>query len=121
MCLAGGSHPDRTGRRCGHLGDYVIDIEFHSGTIAPAAVARAAHRYTDTCFVDLRPTPDGTHVTLTPKNGGVDVAALVGRFRNDALDEQLRATVREETGELHAALVAAALCGARQAQNPGLL
>lgn len=97
----------------------MVDIELHGEVVTPASVARAAHRYTDTCFVDIRPIPDGTRVTLTPKDETLDLTALAGRFRNDALDEQLRATVRAETRELHVALIDAALRGAKQGPSAG--
>jgi len=49
------------------------------------------------------------HVALTPKRSEVDTTHLALRFGNDLLDERLRACIRDETSDLHVALVQAAL------------
>lgn len=72
-------------------------------------VARTAHRYTSRFFVELARSDDGHMVMLKPKCDDVDLTSIEDQFRNDALDEQLRERIREETSELQVALVQAAL------------
>jgi len=90
----------------------VVAIVFASEIFSTQAVVRAAHRHTATCTVDVQPVPDGVRVVLTPQAEGTDEALLAAQLRNDALDEQVRAGVREQTDALHAALIEAALRGA---------
>lgn len=72
-------------------------------------VARTAHRYTDRFFIELTSSDVEHTITLTPKYDDVDLTRIEGRFRNDALDERLRESIRAETADLHVSLVEAAL------------
>lgn len=76
-------------------------------------VARTAHRYTRSFSTRIHSTVDQIGVELTPRGGFEPPPDLEARFHDDALDERLRASVREETQALHAELIRAAL---REAQ-----
>lgn len=82
-----------------------IEIVLDEGLFSVDVIARTAHRYTDDYFVETV----GALVRLTPKTDITASSLLAERFRNDALDERLRERIRSETGELHTALVQAAL------------
>jgi His-Xaa-Ser system protein HxsD len=87
----------------------VIEIVLDGSLFSVDVIARTAHRYTGDCFVETVSTPSGTLVRLTQKTDSLSFHLLAERFRNDALDERLRERIRTETGELHTALVRAAL------------
>jgi His-Xaa-Ser system protein HxsD len=72
-------------------------------------VARAAHRYTDFFHVKIHGNADEIGVALTAREGVDRPADLEARFRDDALDERLRESVRQETQGVHAELIRAAL------------
>lgn len=86
-----------------------IRVDVDVGVFSRDVIARAAHRYTGEFFVDLALSVPASHIALMPKHGDVDVADLALRFRNDLLDEDLRARIRKETADLQTALVTAAL------------
>lgn len=96
----------------------MVTILFASDVFSAQAVMRAAHRHTASCAVEIESQPEGMRVVLTPRSEGIDEALLGAQLRNDALDEQLRAHVHEQTSALHVALVEAALRGARPARGP---
>jgi His-Xaa-Ser system protein HxsD len=71
------------------------------------AVARAAHRFTDRCFVQLEYEDDAHLVCrLKLKRPGEDLATLAGEFTNEALDQVLRAQLAAETEQLRLLLLA---------------
>lgn len=84
-----------------------IRIKIDTGVFSSDVIARAAHRYTGDYFVDLALSSD--QVVLTPKHAGVDTSQVAARFHNDLLDERLRTRIRDETADLQATLVQAAL------------
>ncbi|WP_156087736.1 MULTISPECIES: hypothetical protein [unclassified Lysobacter] len=86
-----------------------IHIMVDVGVFSPDVIARAAHRHTGDCFVDLALSAASSHVVLTPKHADVDTTRLASRFNNDLLDERLRDLIRGETADLQTALVQAAL------------
>lgn len=85
--------------------EIILDGELFSVDV----VARTAHRYTGDYYVETVCTPASASIRLTPKTERVNSDLLAERFRNDSLDERLRERIRAETGELHTALVLAAL------------
>lgn|GEM_PF-938365 len=89
-----------------------IEVVFHCQLFSQDVVARTAHRYTADFFVDVTVRGDSIVVCLTPKTSSMDCQDIEGRFRNDALDDRLRAEVVKQTRDIHAALVQAALSGA---------
>ncbi|MEI2453141.1 hypothetical protein [Lysobacter firmicutimachus] len=86
-----------------------IWIDVDVGMFPPDVIARAAHSYTGEFFVEMALLPPPSHVVFTPKHADANVELLALRFGNDLLDERLRAQIREETADLQAALVQAAL------------
>ncbi|MCD9032577.1 hypothetical protein LDO32_12660 [Luteimonas sp. Y-2-2-4F] len=84
-------------------------IWFDRRLFGDEVIARTAHRYTDFFHVAVHSTVDEIGVMLTPHEGVERPADVEARFRDDALDERLRQAVHEETRELHAALIRAAL------------
>jgi His-Xaa-Ser system protein HxsD len=101
------------------LGDFrgmavaAIEIVFDNRLFTPDVIARTAHRYTDAFFVEISLSHDGVLVHLTPKQPSANIEGVTARFRNDALDDRLRARIEEQTRELQATLTDAALRGAR--------
>jgi His-Xaa-Ser system protein HxsD len=90
-----------------------VELTIDSALFSVEVLTRTAHRYTADFYVDIR-TDAGTRVYLTAKRPEVDTANLAQRFRNDLLDDRLRAVIAGETADLHAVLVRAALteaCG----------
>lgn len=84
-------------------------IRLDRSLFSDEVVARTAHRYTGQFHVALRTEGADIVVALTSLEGSELPADLEGRFRNDALDENLRALVRNETREIHHQLITAAL------------
>lgn len=76
-------------------------------------VTRTAHRYTHFFHVKLLANSDEIGVVLTAREGVDAPADLEARFRDDALDERLRDSVRQETRDIHVELIRTAL---REAQ-----
>lgn len=90
-----------------------IEVFLNGGLFSVDAVTRAAHRYTADYYTDIATHPDGFTIRMTPVSSEVDTRHLAERFRNDALDEQLRERIRAQTNDLHTLLVDAALSRAR--------
>ncbi|MHC9084261.1 hypothetical protein ACYX7E_04380 [Luteimonas sp. RIT-PG2_3] len=72
-------------------------------------ISRAAHRYTNFFHVDFCTNAHEVGVVLTVREGVERPADLEARFRDDALDERLRESVRQETQSIHTELIRAAL------------
>ncbi|UNK49897.1 hypothetical protein MNR01_02340 [Lysobacter sp. S4-A87] len=89
------------------------ELEMDRALFSAEVLARTAHRYTDEYYVDLQVDADIIRVRLTPKRADIETRDLALRFRNDALDDRLRAAVAIQTGDLQTALVRAALAEAR--------
>lgn len=86
-----------------------IEVRLDAGVFSADVVMKAAHRYTDAYFVEIKSSPADFIVQLTPKYVEVDTDEVAERLRNDVLDEKLRALVRRETQDIHAVLIEAAL------------
>jgi His-Xaa-Ser system protein HxsD len=98
----------------GELGMKTVEVVLDRELFAIDVAARTAHRYTADYYVDLRADVGEIFVRLTPKGAAsVDSNELAQRFRNDALDDRLRALVAQQTGDLQAALLRAALTEAQ--------
>lgn len=82
-------------------------------------IARTAHRYTNRFHVAIRGNANEIGVILTAHEGVSSPVDLEARFRDDALDERLRQSVREETQHLHAELIRAALRESLPAREDG--
>jgi len=89
-----------------------IEISFDCQFFSVDVLARTAHRYTADYFVELIAMPDCLQVRLIAKSLSPSDPMLAARFRNDALDDRLRAQIAECTAELQATLIRAALAEA---------
>lgn len=92
-----------------------IEVRLDAGAFSADIVTKAAYRYTDAYFVEIKGGPADFIVQLTPKHAALDTGQIAEQLRNDVLDEKLRALVRSETQDIHAVLIEAAL---RQALPP---
>jgi His-Xaa-Ser system protein HxsD len=85
------------------------DLTFDGGTSSIDAVQRALYRMSDRLSGDIRQADGGeiecTLVALGDEPIGDD---LVFEFRNEVLDEVLRARIREETQEVRNLVLAVA-------------
>ena len=71
------------------------------------AIATAAHRFTDRCFVRLEREDEGVVVcSFRAKRRDDDVRTLAGEFENEVLDQMLRAKLAAETEPLRLLLLA---------------
>jgi len=86
-----------------------IEVRLDAGVFSVDIVTKAAHRYTDAYFVEIKSSPADFIVRLTPKHAEGETSQIAEHLCNDVLDEQLRALVRSETQDIHAALIEAAL------------
>ena len=94
-----------------------IEVRLDAGVFSADIVTRAAHRYTDAYFIEIKRSLSDFIVQLTPKQVEPDAGHVVEQLRNDALDEKLRALVRSETQDIHAVLIEAALRPALPSQS----
>ncbi len=92
-----------------------IEIRLDRALFSAEAVARTAHRYTDTFFAHVREDGAAWVVVLSARAEGSATDRVREQFETDALDECLRECVRAQTQSLHDMLVAAAL---REALSP---
>lgn len=95
-----------------------IEVAFDATVYSVEDVLRATHRFTDRCVTHISTSPDKIHVRLAPVAGIPLEPTTAGLLTNAVVDERLRASIRRETGELHATLVKAALTGARPRSAP---
>lgn len=86
-----------------------IHIKVDGAIFSADIVARTAHRYTGECSVEVRAAPGTIDVKLRALPSRSLPPDIEGRFRNDLLDDRLRASVEAQTSELHAVLARAAL------------
>ena len=73
------------------------------------SVLRAAHRFTDRCYVHIEQGADGSlDCRLRLKHPGGDLEAIAGEYANELLDQALRSRVRAETEAVRSLLLAQA-------------
>ena len=90
-----------------------IDVHLDREVFSHDVALRAAHRHTDLYAIALSSSATQWTISLTPLADGEDPGDIRERFARDALDEQLRESVRNQTAGLHVALINAALHGAK--------
>ena len=77
------------------------------------AVFRTCYKFTDRCFLFLRPDgSDGIIVELRPRPGGPAITEVAGLFSNELIDQHLRQLVGAETRAVREAIVAQAFAEA---------
>lgn len=73
-------------------------LEFDSAVYRLEAIKKAAYRFGGRCVAQIEvPAPGCVRVSLEPKGSDDDVGMLVGEFRNEVLDQELREVVAKET------------------------
>jgi His-Xaa-Ser system protein HxsD len=73
-----------------------------------SAVKKAAYNFSGRCAVTLHRDADTLVATLRPTQLASDAADLAGEFCNEVLDQELRASVAEETRGIRDLLIAQA-------------
>ncbi|SFN10403.1 His-Xaa-Ser system protein HxsD [Dokdonella immobilis] len=96
-----------------------IELRFDAAIFSADVVVRTTYRYSGDFYTSVEHEATTFVVRLAPRSSTVNLALLEERFRTDALDERMREQIREETGEVHAALVTAALREAVPADDAG--
>jgi His-Xaa-Ser system protein HxsD len=83
--------------------------EFDAAVYRLTAIKKAAYRFGDRCHVEIETAPGGRiRVTLRAKQSPDDPQCLLGEFRNEVLDQDLREIVAEETEAVRNLLLAQA-------------
>jgi His-Xaa-Ser system protein HxsD len=74
------------------------------------AILRAAYKFTGTCYVWVEQSHVASRhlVCLRPKQSHTDLAALAGNFSNELIDQQLRAQLEQQFGDLRTIIAAQA-------------
>lgn len=77
----------------------MLSIEFDRAIYSVDTLQRAALKFTDGCSFDFRLTECAIDVRVTPLNDtyALREAELEGKYRNEVLDQHLRAIVAKET------------------------
>jgi His-Xaa-Ser system protein HxsD len=86
------------------------EVKFDVETCSIDALQRALYRMSDRVVGEITTKPRGGHISchLSPLNDADVTDAVVAEFRIEALDEVLRARVREETREVRNLILAVA-------------
>src|SRR5437660_1734266 len=76
-------------------------VRLQTAVYSAEAIAAAAHRFTDRCFVHLE-HQDDEHVVcrFRARHPDTDLSTLAGEFTNEVLDQVLRARLARETEQL---------------------
>ena len=87
-----------------------VHLTFDPAVYRLSAVKKAAYAFTDRCHVEIATAhdPAAVAVTLRPRRALDDPAYLVGEFRNEVLDQELREQVAQETEGVRNLLLAQA-------------
>ncbi len=72
------------------------------------AVQRAAYRLSDQLSCDISEGPEAIEVVVHLKDDMGEPAAVLADFRNEVLDQVLRARIRAETGDVRNLVLALA-------------
>lgn len=93
----------------GAMSDERIALNFDAAVYRLTAVKKAAYKFGDRCLVEIEATPDQSiRVRIGPKGSAQLPEGLVAEFRNEVLDQDLRETIAEETGDVRNLLLAQA-------------
>lgn len=85
-----------------------VEVELDAAVYRLDAVKKAAYRFGDRCYVTLDTQKPGLiRAVLVPKAAG-DSAELIGEFKNEVLDQELREVVAKETEAVRNLLLAQA-------------
>ena len=92
------------------LGDSLIAAEVDLSIYSLPSVFRACYKFTNICYLFIARTeePDWLAVTFQAKETTQHVAALLGEFFNELLDQQIREALEIEAGPVRELIVAQA-------------
>ncbi|MFX5709805.1 hypothetical protein ABTE34_20170, partial [Acinetobacter baumannii] len=70
-------------------------------------IKRASYRFSDRVAIDIRPFNEGVECVIEACSDtvGVDIESVVRDFRIEVLDQDLRATISEETAQIRNAIL----------------
>jgi His-Xaa-Ser system protein HxsD len=85
-----------------------VSVSFDRSGHSLDAVQRAAYRFSDRLSCEVVEAPDAINVTLHLPDDVESTDALLADFRNEVLDQVLRARIRAETGNLRNLVLAVA-------------
>jgi His-Xaa-Ser system protein HxsD len=76
-----------------------VHIAFDAGVYSMDTLQRAALKFTDACSFDFRVSAGGLEVSIAPLNASYALRSdeLIAKYRNEVLDQHLRAVVAKET------------------------
>lgn len=92
-----------------------IEVHLDRVVFSHDVALRAAHRHTDSFAVAVASNATEWIISLSPLRENDVAHGIRELVERDALDELLRESVRNQTGELQVALINAALNGAKPA------
>ncbi len=90
-------------------GQLILKVD--STVYSKPCLFRTCYKFTDRCYIFLSRDEDNQKTIITvlsPKAESVDLNQLSGEFFNELLDQQVRNSLSEETGELRNLIVAQA-------------
>ena len=90
-------------------GQLILKVD--STVYSKPCLFKTCYKFTDRCYVFLSRDADNQETiiaVLSPKAEAVDLKQLSGEFFNELLDQQVRDSVSQETGELRNLIVAQA-------------
>ena len=91
------------------------DVDLDRELFSRDVVVRVAHRYTGLFTVTLDSTPTHWRISIAPLGALSGLEDIRNRVLRDALDENLRESVRNQTAGLHSVLIDTALRGTKPA------
>lgn len=82
-----------------------VTVQVNTTLYTREALFRAAYRFTDRCYLLLRPeTEEVIAVEMTSKNGE-DAEAMAGEFSNELIDQRIRLDLARETHNIRELIV----------------
>ncbi len=83
-------------------------LVFDSRVYSIEAIKKAAYRFSDVMSVDIRLLPDATECVIhfIPDSAQAEKERLLGAFRSEVLDQDLRSTIAKETESVRNAILA---------------
>jgi His-Xaa-Ser system protein HxsD len=101
---------DRGGRVAWRLDGETIELEVDPTVYSVDALLRAAYKFTDRVYVHIGPPREGggRAVLLTARRETDPLAALIGEFMNELIDQELRVRLDAEFAAARTLIVAEA-------------
>lgn len=97
---------------------YGIKLLLDRAVFSEEVMVRTLHRYSGRYFVELHSGIDDWEVMLTDKQAGSIDSEVAAQFKNDALDERLRDSIRTLTIGVAELLLTTALTHAAGTHEP---